>query len=381
MAKISVRKCANKARPHLKWVVNVNDGGKRCKRAYFKTEEKAEAEVRRLENEFRNHGKRGLNIDERLVGEALDANEKLQPLGISLGEVVADYLRRRGQVSITVADLSRDFLASREARGAGVRHMTSLRCVLKRFGEAFDVQRVNDVRSEKVEGRLRGIGGSSVTFNSYRTLVHSLFAFGVRRKACAENPVKHVEREKVKRGKVGILTVDQLRKLLAKSTGDVRATVVIGAFAGLRPEEVARLTWEEVDLANKRIEVNELKAKTGSHRFVEVLPCLDAWIRPLMGSGLIQGDNFRRRYEEGRREAGFALRGNRERRSEIDDNALIPWPHDALLHSFASYHLAKFGQLDRLALQLGHESTRVTFRHYRERVTEQDGQAYFEVLP
>ena len=91
MAKISVRRCTCKARPHLQWVVNVNDGGKRCKRAYFETEEKADAEARRLEVEFRNHGKRGLQVDERLVGEALDASEKLGPLGVSLGEVVADF--------------------------------------------------------------------------------------------------------------------------------------------------------------------------------------------------------------------------------------------------------------------------------------------------
>jgi integrase len=381
MAKISVRRCKLEDRPHLRWVVNVNDGGKRCKRAYFETEECAESEARRLEIEFRNHGKRAIHVDERLVGEALDASEKLEPLGVSLAEVVADYLRRRGQVNVTVPELARDFLASRRERGAGARHLTSLRCVLARFGEAFPSVRVSDVRSEELENWLRGIGGSSVTFNSYRTLVHSLFAFGVRRKVCADNPVKNVEREKVKRGKVGILTVDQLRLLLDKSSGDVRATLAIGAFAGLRPEEIARLTWEEVDLANKRIEVNELKAKTGSHRFVEVLPCLDAWLRPLVGSGSVQGNNFRRRYEEGRRKAGFALRGNQERQREGQDESLIPWLHDALRHSFASYHLARFGQLDKLALQLGHESTRVTFRHYRERVTEQDARAYFEVLP
>ncbi len=247
--------------------------------------------------------------------------------------------------------------------------------------EAFGLQPANDVRSEKLEEWLRGIGGSSVTFNSYRTLLHSLFAFGVRRKCCSENPVKHVEREKVKRGKVGILTVGQLRSLLEKSSDDVRVTVAIGAFAGLRPEEIARLTWEEVDLANRRIEVNEQKSKTGSHRFVEVLPCLDAWIRPLMASGSIQGDNFRRRYEEARRKAGFALRGNREMRSDEQDKGLEPWPHDALRHSFASYHLAEFEQLDRLALQLGHESTRVTMRHYRERVCAQDAHAYFGLKP
>ncbi len=378
---VSVRPYRSAARPEWQWVLNVWHPGGRRERRFFKTREEAEAEGALKESDFVDHGKRGLGLDERLRADALEARETLEPLGVSLREVVADFVRRRGQSSATVVGLVQEFLESRKERGVGARHSTSLRCVLGRFADAFPSERACEVRSDQVDRWLRGVGGSAVTFNSYRTLLHALFAFGERRKICTENPVKHVERLKVRRGKVGILTVDQLRVLLEKSSGDVRATVAIGAFAGLRPEEIARLRWEEVDLGKGRIEVNEAISKTGSHRYVEVLPCLSAWIVPLIGSGFIQGDNFRRRYEEARRKAGFALRGNSELRREVQDKELAAWPHDALRHSFASYHLAKFEQLDRLALQLGHESTRVTMRHYRERVGLEEANAYFDLVP
>jgi hypothetical protein len=34
----------------------------------------------------------------------------------------------------------------------------------------------------------------------------------------------------------------------------------------------------------------------------------------------------------------------------------VPWPHDALRHSYASYHLAKSQNAPALALELGHQS-------------------------
>jgi hypothetical protein len=47
----------------------------------------------------------------------------------------------------------------------------------------------------------------------------------------------------------------------------------------------------------------------------------------------------------------------------------VPWPHDALRHSFASYHLAKFQNAPSLALELGHQSNALIFSNYRRRVT------------
>lgn len=60
---------------------------------------------------------------------------------------------------------------------------------------------------------------------------------------------------------------------------------------------------------------------------------------------------------------------------------LVPWPHDALRHSFASYHLAKFQNAPALALELGHQSNALIFSNYRRRVTEAEGTEYFSLVP
>jgi integrase len=376
---VSVRPYHSAARPDAKWVLNVWHSTGRRERRFFDTKEKAEAEAKRKENDFDSHGRRGLELDDRLKAAALEAKEKLAPYGVSLTAVVAEYIRRHGSATTTVDEVAELFLASRTKLQRSAKHLTSLRCLFKRFGASFPKDRLADLTSDQVEGWLHDLNVGPVTVNSYRTLLNSLFEYALRKKLCAENPVKAVERMTVKSEEVGILTPQQLSKLLALSEGDVRATIAIGAFAGIRPEEIARLTWEEVGLEKGHITVTAAKSKTAQHRYVKILPCLEAWLRPLIGSGSIQGDNFRRRFDETRRRGGFAVRGNQAR---LDEEAVLAaWPHDALRHSFASYHLAKFQNAPALALEMGHQSNALIFSNYRRRVTEAEATEYFNLVP
>jgi integrase len=379
----SVKPYNSAARPKAKWVVNIWHPSGRRQRKFCSTREKADRAAEVAESKFESHGKRGLELDDSLSAAALEAKEKLAPLGVTLSEVVKDYVRRRNCVSMSVTECAELYLNSLEEKKKkrSKKHLTALRCVYARFGRAFSSHRVSDITPADIKEWLCGVGGSAGTFNSYRTLLHALFELGIEKGACVENPVKKVRREESDDGEVGILSPVQLKRVLEKSAGDVRATVAIGAFAGVRPEEISRLTWEEIDWSRGVIAINAFKSKTGRHRYVKMLPCLKAWLRPLIRSGSIQGDNFRRRYEECRRKAGFALRGNRERRKGDQDKGLDPWPHDGLRHSFASYHLAKFRDAAGLALEMGHESTKLIFRHYRRRVSSEEAEAYFKIKP
>jgi len=381
MGKISVRPHECEARPNLKWVVSYCGVDGKRKRSYFETKEAAEAGARLKKTKVQKLGWRASQLDDKTLMELLDVRERLAPYGVSISEIASEYIRRRGVATTTVDEVAELFLASREKLQRSAKHLDSLRRLFNRFGETFPKERLADLTSDQIDGWLHGLGVGPVTINTYRTILHSLFEFGIRKKFCAENPVKAVERVTVKADEVGILTTEQLSKLLTTSGGDVRATIALGAFAGIRPEEIARLTWEEVILDHGKITINATKSKTAQNRYVEILPCLAAWLRPLARSGSIQGENFRRRYDETRRLAGFALRGNRRCRRHDEDNHLVPWPHDALRHSFASYHLAKFQNAAALALELGHQSTALIFSNYRRRVSEKEAQAYFEVLP
>jgi integrase len=60
---------------------------------------------------------------------------------------------------------------------------------------------------------------------------------------------------------------------------------------------------------------------------------------------------------------------------------LTKWPKNGLRHSFASYHLAKYQDAARLALDMGHSTTKMIFSNYREIVTPEEAERYWQIFP
>jgi integrase len=139
----------------------------------------------------------------------------------------------------------------------------------------------------------------------------------------------------------------------------------IGAFAGLRHAEIERLDWSRIDFEAGTIEVKALNAKTASRRLVPIQPNLRAWLAPCRrSSGRVCPANLRKRFDVDRERAGL----------------LAGWPQNALRHSFGSYHLARFGDAAKLALDMGN-SPAMIFRHYRQLVKTKQAEQYWKIAP
>lgn len=182
---------------------------------------------------------------------------------------------------------------------------------------------------------------------------------------------KKTEAELLKRFKetaeeVGIYTPKEIRRVLGAAAGPVRAAIAIGAFAGLRNEEIHRLQWGDINLEAGRIIVSADKAKTAQRRIVPILPNLRAWLEPLkqadgpVGPKVEHLTNFSRNISVACKAAGVEMVGN------------------GLRHSFASYRLASVKSADQVALEMGN-SPRKLFQHYRELVTAEAAAAWFNV--
>ena len=87
---------------------------------------------------------------------------------------------------------------------------------------------------------------------------------------------------KVVSGAPGILSPEQLARLLESADEETLPYFAIGAFAGLRNAELERLRWENVDFASGLIEVTAKSSKTASRRHVKIEPCLHRWLAPYM---------------------------------------------------------------------------------------------------
>ena len=82
-----------------------------------------------------------------------------------------------------------------------------------------------------------------VTRNNIRRNIGTLFAFAATRNYISSNPVKSTMKAKEPPKAIEALTVDELRALLHTCDGILLPLVAIGAFAGIRPEEITQLRW------------------------------------------------------------------------------------------------------------------------------------------
>ena len=96
----------------------------------------------------------------------------------------------------------------------------------------------------------------------------------------ATETIKRLEFWKDVGGEIEIYTPDEMRQILKAVPPLVLPFVAIGAFAGMRAAEIARLAWSEVNLERGFITVTASKAKTAARRLVPISENLKAWLVP-----------------------------------------------------------------------------------------------------
>ena len=342
--------------------------GKRVRR-FFPTRRAAEAWLRvtlaRVEKEG---AAAAVHMPEALRVEATAQAERLAPYGKTLSDAVNFYVEHLAAVArtCTVSALVKELLAAKAQDGASELYVKDLRNRLDRFAETFGERPVATVRAPEIDDWLRALDLSPQSRNNYRTVLRTLFEFGVVRSYATENPVERTAKAKVIRPAPAIFTPEQFRTLLERSPRDLVPWLAIGGLAGLRSAEIERLDWAEIDLGRRLIRVEAQKAKTAQRRLVHVSDNLAAWLAPLAQKAGPVADRDRVRVA---------------RAQAVRAAKMKSWPTNALRHSFASYHLAHHKNAASTAAELGHTSPVMLYRHYREVVLPDAAAAWWQVVP
>lgn len=225
---------------------------------------------------------------------------------------------------------------------------------------------------------MNGLSVSGRTRNNYRNAVLQLFRYARGKRYLPRNEptvVEDVASATTSEGAIEIYTPTELSLLLTNATERLLPFFAIGAFAGLRSQEIMRLDWQDIRFEQNFIEVAAAKAKTASRRLVPLLPVLSAWLLPLRKrSGHVVGYTRNDVLSEARQR--FCKSGIKV------DGTVVPfrWKPNALRHSYASYRLAEIKDAARVALEMGN-SPAVLFRNYRELVTEAQATEWFALFP
>ena len=196
-------------------------------------------------------------------------------------------------------------------------------------------------------------GHSVHTFRKAQSVLHSIFNHAERQGWCTENPARGILRPPVVEKRVEILTLSQIHALLNACHANTKLTCMEPAvrlmlWCGIRPTEVRRLSWSDIDPEEMEVYVDGLHSKTGGAR---AIPLRGGAFR-LAGiaaesKGLIAPANWEHLWQLVRQEAGFTT-----------------WQNDALRHTFASMHLKRFHNLPLLQEEMGHRNAALLQTRY-----------------
>jgi integrase len=366
--KIKVCEYNDDARPHLKFVVNYREAGKR-KRSFYEVKQAADSFAKFKNRERYRNGIEHSEFPTALRVMAQNAAEQLKPFGKTIIDAVQHYVAylKASEKSCTAAQLVNEILAAKKADRLSVRHLADLRARLRKFAEHFDGKPVATITPAEIDDWLRSLPVSPVTRNNFRKVTVLAFSFAVKRGYAISNPALTTEKAREPKTKPGILMPEQASALLVNASPACLPYIAIGLFAGLRRAEIERLDWSEIDFESGHIEVTAEKSKSKvANRFVTMQPNLRAWLLPfrkLKGHVAPQA-NFRKLFKQSRLAAG-----------------VTDWPDNALRHSFASYHVAHFKDAKGLALEMGHTDSGILFNHYRALVRPKEAERYWSLKP
>ena len=207
---------------------------------------------------------------------------------------------------------------------------------MKQFCVTFGETEVSSITSEDIGNWLLKSFPHPVTRNNNRRVLVNLFNFAKSKRYIDINPATETTTAKQVIKDVGILRPEHVTQLLACSTRLILPYFAIGAFAGIRPEELLKLEWSDIKWRQGIIRVRAEVSKIGKTRNVIVEENLQEWLNPYHHEiGRICPSNWRRLFREVRLKAG-----------------VTEWPSDCLRHSFATYWLEKYKDAPRLALEM-----------------------------
>lgn len=182
----------------------------------------------------------------------------------------------------------------------------------------------------------QAFGHSAHAYRKGRTIMHSIFSYGIRQEWCDANPVARVDTPEVQETPIVPLNheeIERLRKTAAQPRfADMRFSLSLLLYSGVRPAEVERIIPDDVFWKEKQVVIRPQSSKTGGGRVVPLRPLPD-----LESKDCSVPQNWQERWKALRRAAGFKR-----------------WIPDVCRHTFASYHAAYFRNLPELQLEMGH---------------------------
>jgi integrase len=264
----------------------------------------------------------------------------------------------------------------------GKHHLRDVKKFIGAFVEAFPVE-MTAIRTNAIDDWLGNLGGKARNKNNARDKVISFFNFAVE-KAYLPKEIPHVAKATTAFSdpRPVITTEDEaaasaqpkeiyfpedMAKLLAAAEPDVRVTLELKAFSGIRTEELVRLWWVLINENTGYINVTEAIAKVNQR----AVPIFENLKRRL---ALYPQDQKRDRV--GKRWGSANALYHAWKRTA--DQAGLPYKKNAFRNSYISYRLAQTKDPNLVAYESGNSAEMIR-KYYLDLVTPEQAAAWFSL--
>lgn len=272
----------------------------------------------------------------------------------------------------TVAQVLNELLADCTRRGVSPFYYRDMDTRLTPFAAAFQCS-ITSLTGSDIAAWLRARktkSGRSIgprTFNNYRSAVQALTQFAKQQRYLprdwseldAAQPIKLKKAHRIL-----IFTPDEIQTLLSAASDRIRPFLILGAFAGIRHEEIKRITWANIRVDKGYIILPGDKTKTERKRMPPILPNLREWLV----------------YYSGCHGPVCTYKKPDQAAAKLARRCGLKWKRNALRHSFISYRVAQIQSVDQTALEAGNSPQEI-HDHYLELVTPEESRQWFNICP
>jgi integrase len=316
---------------------------------------------------LKNHGTVGMSaLGVGQLAQAATAFEALKPYCVTLNEVVTDWITRRHAADASIPfEVAMDAFMEWGKRSPS--YTRSIRQTRNRL-QSLHGKLLNTITPADLTLAMDRMPGSVRNFTI--RILGGLFNFGIKRGFCMENPCKRLDIARREPVEIEIYSPAEVARIFSVAQNhnpQLLPFLAVSFFCGLRRAEALRLDWSAIDLHENFVKLPAAITKTRQGRYVEISENGKAWLAPYtIDAGPV---------------VPFTPDVLRKRLSALKAVHKIRTIKHGPRHCFASFWIAKHGDINQLCRFLGHDDPETTFKHYAKAATKREAEKFWAIMP
>lgn len=343
---------SHEVKGHTYWLVDTRRIGLSIPRKTFVNQVQALNYASEIAEKFSNEGKNGLTkVDFVLTDQVKKWMDQLSPYGKDVEWAVnfaSEYLKKQAKVTKTTAEYLQDWRNEKlnnkmkPLRPASIRNLNTR---VSFFTKHFNGNLLTAIADKEwLRNWFNSLECNNNSRSTYRRYLNDFFNWTLDKGLLDFNPCKFIQIE-TERGEIEAYTVEQSQELIKAAT-DTKflGFVSLCLFAGIRPAEASKLTWDNIDFEHSEITIPKNVSKVKKERIIQCrkhgLMNLMEWLKTHKATNqtLIP--------------EGFDPDTNLEWKS-FKGSFTFDWIQDGMRHTFAGFHYAKHQSYEALKAIMG----------------------------